>query len=81
MKVIIQDSKKYKYITIKHDRQIYDGLPVYSIINNKSNTELGVLYYYKKWKQWVFTQAEQGVIFNDGCLENIIDYLKILNTQ
>lgn len=69
--------KKYKFITIKEDGE-HDNHPMFGIFNNKSNEKLGILYFYKGWNQYVFSQWERGIIFNDTCMKDIMDYLSIL---
>lgn len=67
--------KKYKFITIKGAGE-FNNKPLYQIVNNKSNSVLGSLYYYKRWKQYVFTQYDDSVIFNKDCLLNIVDFIE-----
>ncbi len=67
--------KKYKFISITPDGE-FAGKPKYKIINTKSEGELGILFYHKPWKQYVFTQSQQGVIFNKSCLLDIIDFIE-----
>ncbi len=67
--------KKYKYITIKKDG-VWHAKPKYDIINNKSKEVLALLFYYKAWKQYVFTQIQQDAVFNNSCLRDIIDFIE-----
>jgi hypothetical protein len=70
-------SKKYQYITIKQvDGDTFDNMPMFSILNNKSGFELGMIFYYKPWKQYVFSQSVESAVFNNGCLKNIIDFIE-----
>ena len=46
--------------------------------NTKANNILGQIEWYPKWKQYVFTQFDEGIIFSIGCLEDIIDFMKQL---
>ena len=70
--------KKYKFITIKQVRnELFEGKPVYRIFNNKSDDQLGIISYYKPWKQYVFSSMEECV-FNITCLENVIDFMRDL---
>jgi hypothetical protein len=75
--------KKYKFIQIVLAEQmhgdkvvpyIYDGKPLYHILNNKNQGFLGWITYYKPWKQYVFTGTEKAV-FNNACLKDIIDFM------
>ena len=68
--------KKYKYIFIKQvNEEIFNKKPVYRIYNNKSNEQLGMLYYYPAWRQYVFTQASKGCIFNKSCILDILNFI------
>jgi hypothetical protein len=70
--------KKYKFITIKQAcNELFEGKPVYRIFNNKSDDQLGIISYYKPWKQYVFSSMEECV-FNITCLENVIDFMRDL---
>jgi hypothetical protein len=69
--------KRYKFITIEQkSSEKFNGKPVYRIINNRSGKELGILYYYASWKQYVFTQSQEGILFSIDCLNDIIDFIK-----
>ena len=72
--------KKYKYITIIEQQDLYEGKTVFSVLNNKSGNELAILYYYKPWKQYVFTIAGnvEGAVFNNTCLRDVIDFMESL---
>ena len=65
---------KYKYIhfeqTILND--------VWNCINNRHHVPLGVVSYYKPWKQFVFNAEDSADIFSIDCLEDIIDFMKQL---
>lgn len=69
--------KRYKYITIEPDGE-FGGKPQYKIINNRSKSKLGLLFYHKQWKQYVFTQYEQNLIFNNSCLKDIVNFIETL---
>ena len=66
--------KKYKYISIVKNG-LFENKPQYKIENNKSKNILGILFYYKKWKQYVFTQYNKDIIFNNSCLLDIVDFI------
>lgn len=74
---VMTRSKKYKFITIKViPLDEFNGKPLYAIVNNKTGDELGKLFYYKPWKQYCFTQASEGCVFNKDCLRDIIDFIE-----
>ncbi len=68
---------KYKFITIDVvvDETQYDK-PIHAIVNNKISDVIGYITYYPPWKQFVFNQAHEGVVFNNECLKNIVDYME-----
>lgn len=68
--------KKYKFITIKPHSEA-NGKTAYQIVNNKNKGVLGVLYYHKPWNQYVFSQYEEEIIFNNECLKDIVDFMEV----
>jgi hypothetical protein len=67
--------KKYKFITIKQvGGEMFLKHPVYRIFNNQKGNQLGMLSYYKPWKEYVFSSKEDCV-FNNGCLCDVLDFL------
>ena len=74
--------KVYKFITIQqpildHIPEVFEGKPVYRIYNNKSNGLLGILSYYKPWKQYVFS-SQPECVFNNSCLRDVLDFLEAI---
>ncbi len=79
--------KKYKFITIEQeDNEAHEGRPVYYICNNKDLRRaseerlprplpIGLLAWYKPWKQYAFSSHERAV-FNKSCLRDIIDFIE-----
>ncbi len=80
--------KKYKFITIRqrtkcdgiqrehpHSGETFEGKPVYGIFNNRTHGQLGILSWYKPWKQYVFS-GQPECVFNLSCLEDVIDFIK-----
>ena len=65
---------KYKYI---HFEKIAGQWFCY---NNKAKSELGRIEYYSRWRQYVI-EFEQGCVFNDTCLTDIIHFLRQLQTE
>lgn len=75
------EKTKYKYIHFvesENKELIYSGKKGWEIKNNKTKALLGYLFWYTQWKDWCFTQSESGVIFNDGCLKDVVDFIKQL---
>lgn len=80
--------KKYKFITIKqgkvcngiesdhdHSGEFFEGKPVYRIYNNKGNDQIGIISWYKPWKQYVFS-SEPECVFNNSCLRDVLDFIE-----
>lgn len=68
--------KKYKFITIRQENnEVWAGRVVYRVFNNKSNEQLAILSYYKPWKQYVFS-SQNGCVFNNSCLRDVLDFLE-----
>ena len=68
--------KKYKYITIRQEgEEMFEGKLVYRIFNNKTNFQLGIISFYKSWKQYVFS-SQLGCVFNNSCLRDVLDFME-----
>lgn len=68
--------KKYKYINIKQvNSEVFEGKPVYRIFNNRTGDQLGIISYYKPWKEYVFSSKEDCV-FNNTCLRDVLDFME-----
>ena len=66
----------YKYITIEQrDDEMFNKHPVYRIYNNRSKEEIGILSYYKPWRQYVFS-SQPDCVFNNTCLLDVLDFMK-----
>ena len=72
---------KYKYIHFEETSEIVGGKVVWVCKDNKRNDILSKIFYYKLWREYCFTQEQQDVIFDDGCLADIIDFIKQLNNN
>ncbi len=53
----------------------------WSCINNKTNSRLLLIDYYKPWRQFCVIDVEENTIFNVDCLCNIADFLEQLNNE
>lgn len=70
--------KRYKYITIRQvSNEVFEGYPVYRIFNTKSGGQIGLLSWYKPWKQYVFSSIAECV-FNNSCLCDVLDFMTII---
>lgn len=67
---------KYKYITIKQvDGELFEQRPVYRIFNNRSGDQIGIISWYKPWKEFVFS-SQENCVFNNTCLRDVIDFME-----
>jgi len=67
--------KTYKYIAMLYVDEKFEGKPVYRIINNKSKNQIGILSWYKPWKQYVFS-SQPNCVFNISCLKDVLDFIE-----
>ena len=72
---------RYKYIHFIETDEVIHDKKVWECRNNKTDAILSKIFYYKTWKQYCFTQWEQGTVFNDGCLSDTIDFIKQLKER
>ena len=61
---------------------IVDRKPKTIVINvvNTNNQFLGKIGWYGSWRQYVY-ESEDGIIYNNGCLQDIADVLTNLNKE
>jgi hypothetical protein len=70
--------KKYKFITIRQDcNEVFNNKPVYRIYANRGGSQLGIISWYKPWKEYVFSSRDECV-FNNGCLKDVLDFIDIV---
>jgi len=68
--------KKYKFITIEQrDGEVFEKHPVYRIYNNRSKGQIGILSFYKPWKEYVFSSKEDCVFNNTG-MRDVLDFIE-----
>lgn len=67
---------KYRFIFIQQSNgEQFEGHPVYRIYNNKSKTQIGIISWYKPWKEYVFSSMSECV-FNNACLRDVLDFIE-----
>ena len=74
---LIIDDNKWIYFERAEDKvktQIWD------VINKSSEEPLARIEWYFNWRQYVF-YPEPETVYNDGCLETIIAFIKRLNKE
>lgn len=68
--------KKYKYINIKQvNGELFNDKPVYRVFNNRSKGQIGIISFYKPWKEFVFSSKE-NCVFNNSCLRDVLDFME-----
>ncbi len=68
---------KYKFIYFAKCNSSSKGW-LWACMTNKNKGILGVITYYKWWKQHVI-EFREGCVFNNQCLKDIADFLEQLN--
>jgi len=69
---------EYKYIMFVQTTLVDN----WNCLNKKQKDELGSVFFYKPWKQYVFEFNELGdCVFNSSCLRDIAHFLDQLNKQ
>jgi len=74
---LIIDGNKWIYFERTEEKvktQIWD------VINKSSEEPLARIEWYFNWRQYVF-YPEPETVYNDGCLETIIAFIKRLNKE
>lgn len=78
--------KRYKYIHIKQRMvglrgpqaelgETFNDKPVYGVYNNRSKDQIGIISWYKQWKEYVFS-SQPECVFNNSCLRDIVDFIE-----
>lgn len=71
---------KYKHIYFIKEpitNKTYNNKPIFYCLNNKTNDELAVVYYYKPWRKYCVSFKE-NCVFDEGCLNDIISFMNQL---
>lgn len=66
--------EKYKYIHFVKTKD-KPKTSEWECRNNRSDEVLGWVEWYGPWRQYCFC-PDGGMVFNVGCMENIIDFVK-----
>lgn len=79
-----ETKKKYKFITIENKAskvgvsrqyETFEGKPAYRIYNNRGGDQIGIISWYKPWRQYVFS-SQPHCVFNNSCLKDVIDFME-----
>lgn len=66
---------KYKFFSIQQNKaEEFEGHPVYRIYS-KTNAQIGIISWYKPWKEYVFSSMPECV-FNNSCLRDVLDFVE-----
>ena len=68
-----------KWIRFEFDQQL-PKTQKWSVVNKSSGEPIAEIEWYPTWRQYVFF-PEPDTVFNDGCLETIIAFIKRLNKE
>jgi hypothetical protein len=63
----------YKFISVGHDRnlnEVYDGKPLYWIVNNRTKMPIGQIFWYRPWRRWC-VRFKEDTVWSSDCLENV----------
>ena len=73
---------KYKYIYFENKSSIYRKrkTQIWWCRNNRSRSVLGIVKWYSQWRQYCFF-PDPHTVFNTICCEDIINFIKQLNSE
>jgi len=71
-------NKRYQFFTISETSEEAFSRPTFSVTNNSSGTQIGMIGWYPRWKQFVFF-AESNTVWSAGCLADVQGFLNALN--
>jgi hypothetical protein len=71
------DGNKWIYFELIKET---DKTQVWDVINKSSEEPLARIYWYYQWRQYVIS-PEPNTVYNDGCLDTIIKFMKRLNIE
>ncbi len=60
------------------DKTDFEEKPLYRIYTNKAKpVEIGMIYWYKPWKQYCFTcrPGQPESVYNNECLKDVLDFI------
>lgn len=76
-----EGGQKYRFISIRQDGgELFEGKPVYRIYNNRTKAQLGIISWYKPWKEYVFS-SQPDCVFNNSCLRDVLDFIETKITK
>ena len=52
------------------------GKPAWAIVNTKSDNELAAIAWYLSWKRYCMFTDSSPAVFDVGCMESIVSFIK-----
>lgn len=68
-----------KYMYFEQEIEYKGKTERWVVCNNQSHEPLGLIQWYGAWRQYVFEPNDGPLVFNNGCLKIIEDFLTDLN--
>lgn len=65
----------YEFIRFVEEKPAAGEKVWWTCQNKKSGGDLGIVEWYAPWRQYTFTQADQGILFSAGCLRDIAEFM------
>jgi hypothetical protein len=72
--------RKFKFFTVKQTALFYEDRPIYAVVNNRTEAQLGVIIWHAEWRQWMI-QDHMFSIWSVDCLRDIVKCLNELNKE
>ena len=70
-----------KYIYFEKEIDYKGKTERWTVCNNKSHEPLGLIQWCGAWRQYTFEPDDGAIIFNNGCLDTISEFLTKLNNE
>jgi len=80
-KIIAIPILRTKYMYFEKEIDYQGKTERWTVCNNKSHEPLGLIQWYGAWRQYVFEPDDGSIIFNNGCLDTISEFLTELNQK
>lgn len=65
---------RYKFIHFARGAAV-EGKPSWFCVNTKSRDDLGVVFWYRPWRQYCFTTDNEDAVFSADCLADIQNFI------
>lgn len=71
---------RYKHIHFENTSKLHRGHSLWLCLNNRTNEELGQVFYFTPWRKYCITFSENSA-FDSSCCSDIADFLDQLDSQ